>query len=66
MTKLKAIPVSETRNKLAVAKTYTALEITNAVEQVLFAHGFCDPDSYESNSFLMDTLETLGHYKGGK
>ena len=60
------IPVSETRKNLAVTKSYTSLDITNAVEQVLVAHGYCDKDSYECNSFLMDTLETLGHYKGGK
>ena len=60
------IPVSETRKDLAVTKSYTSLDITNAIEQVLVAHGYCEKDSYECNSFLMDTLETLGHYKGGK
>ena len=31
MTNLKTIPVSETRKDLAVTKSYTSLDITNAV-----------------------------------
>ena len=44
-------------------KSYTSLEITNAVEEVLVANGYCKTDSYEMNSFLMDVLEKVGHYK---
>lgn len=41
----------------------TAIDITNAVEKVLEANGYCETDSYEMNSFLMDVLEKVGHYK---
>ncbi len=48
------------------AKNYSSVNITNAVEEVLIDHGYCEKGSYECNSFLMDVLEKLGHYKGGK
>jgi|TARA_R100000081_G_C4727267_1_gene121413 hypothetical protein len=44
-------------------KQYSAIDITNAVEKVLEANGYCETDSYEMNSFLMDVLEKVGHYK---
>ena len=66
MTKEATLPVSDTRKFLAESKSYTSLDITNAVEEVLIANGYCEKDSYECNSFLMDVLEKLGHYKGGK
>ena len=44
-------------------KQYSAIDITNAVEKVLDANGYCETDSYEMNSFLMDVLEKVGHYK---
>ena len=66
MTKAKETKGNVVHKYYSETKSYTSLEITNAVEQVLVAHGYCEKDTYECNSFLMDTLETLGHYKGGK
>jgi len=60
------LPISQTRKELAVKKTYSALEITNAVEKVLLDHGYSAVDSYETNNFLMNVLENLGHYNNNE
>ena len=44
-------------------KQYSAIDITNAVEKTLLDNGYCEKDSFEMNSFLMDVLEKVGHYK---
>ena len=44
-------------------KQYSAVNITNAVEKSLLNSGHFEKDSYELNSFLMDVLSDLGHYK---
>ena len=44
-------------------KQYSATDITNAVEKTLLDNGYCEKDSFEMNSFLMDVLEKVGHYK---
>lgn len=44
-------------------KQYSAIDITNAVEKVLWEKDYCEINSYDMNSFLMDVLEKVGHYK---
>tara|TARA_R100000093_G_scaffold68212_1_gene39732 strand:- start:358 stop:612 length:255 start_codon:yes stop_codon:yes gene_type:complete len=44
-------------------KQYSATDITNAVEKTLLDNDYCEKDSFEMNSFLMDVLEKVGHYK---
>lgn len=44
-------------------KKYSSIDITNAVEKVLISNGYCEKDSFECNSFLMDVLEKIGHYE---
>ena len=66
----KAIPTPTTKPRQSIndfqvdtVKQYSAVNITNAVEKVMLNHGLLKKDSYEMNSFLMDVLSDLGHYK---
>ena len=49
--------------QIDTVKQYSAIDITNAVEKTLLHNGYCEKDSFEMNSFLMDVLEKVGHYK---
>lgn len=67
---VKARPTPTTKPRQSIndfqvdtVKQYSAVNITNAVEKVMLNHGLLKKDSYEMNSFLMDVLSDLGHYK---